>query len=351
MPKTAIDLLKDMHDRSHGIMTGSGTSALVLSLWALGLHGKRVVIPNGVCYSVPLAVILSGNEPVYLDIDRETLSLGVAQLRKYRCWYDAVIAVHNYGARCDIEGIAAFCAKEGLPLVEDCCVALGCPDIGHWGDASVFSFGSGKIVYAGGGGMILADDKSLVENVWSLQQVLPKRGGDSYLSNYHTYLYNQYYGKDKGRLAVFGAVARTFGQSLLHRPIWGSEFGILIDLLQGLRDSIDERWCKWENLRRRLHDYGEPFIHKQGVDWRFNIFIDEGRDDLLRHLHATGYHASSWHAPADLFFGQRNGAGRWPVTDWVADHVLNLWVDHTVGDEYIEGVSREIVQFVEERRQ
>jgi dTDP-4-amino-4,6-dideoxygalactose transaminase len=71
-----------MHGRSHGIMTGSGTSALVLALWALGLHGKRVAVPNGVCYSVPLAVILSGNEPVYLDIDRETLSLGVAQLRK-----------------------------------------------------------------------------------------------------------------------------------------------------------------------------------------------------------------------------------------------------------------------------
>ncbi len=353
MPKTAIDLLKDMHGRSHGLMAGSGTSALVLALWGLGLTGKRIAIPNGVCYSVPLAVHLSGNDPVYLDIDRETLSVGVAQLKKYRTWYDAVIAVHNYGARCDIEGVAEYCAAEGLPLVEDCCVALGAKDIGHWGDASVFSFGGGKIVDAGGSGALLCDDGELEGDLRQLERCLGWRTDGQLvgsLSAMHTRLYNRWYAEDKPRLAVFGEVARGCGRDLLWRAMPMSEHGAVVDGLRGLRDSIDERWCKWENLRRRLTRFGKPFIHECGVDWRFNISIDgpPGTNKrLMHHLHSKGYKASTWHAPADLFFAERRQPGRWPVTDWVADHILNLWVDHTVDDDYIEGVSGEVKKWLD----
>lgn len=349
MPATAIDLLKDMHDRSHGVMTGSGTSALVLALWSLGLHGKRVAIPNGVCYSVPLAVILSGNEPVYLDIDRETLSLGVAQLRKYRTWYDAVVAVHNYGARCDIECIAEFCAEEGLPLIEDCCVALGAGDIGHWGDVSVFSFGSGKVVDAGGGGAVLCDDGGLASDAEHMDRCFGGRTDTTMtgsLSALHTLLYNQFWAGDKRRLSVFGEIAERCGRDLLWRSGCMLSQARIRDGLRNLQENIDARACKWWRLCKRLDGCGEVFNSQIGVDWRFNIFIEEGRDELMQRLHAKDYHASSWHAPADLFFGERRGPGRWPVTDWVADRILNLWVDHTVGDKYIEGVSGEVREWM-----
>jgi dTDP-4-amino-4,6-dideoxygalactose transaminase len=122
------------------------------------------------------------------------------------------------------------------------------------------------------------------------------------------------------------------------------DHGFLYGELNRLQLIKDKRGTNWWYLSKYFEGCCEIWDYPEhgGVHWRFNIFIDEGRDDLMRHLHAKGYHASSWHAPADLFFGQRRGADRWPVTDWVADHILNLWVDHTVGDEYIEGVSREV---------
>lgn len=378
----AIGLLKEMHQREHGIMTGSGTSALVLALWALGLHGKRIAIPCGVCYSVPLAVYLSGNEPVYLDIDRETLSLSEGELYRNQgkpkpklltvpsigivgvryptepAQFDAAIAVHNYGARCDIEGIAEFCTKAGLSLIEDCCVALGAEDIGHWGDLSVFSFGRGKILDAQYGGAVLSDDKSMVAEMELMQKVMARHNftesyrASSHLSGFHTRLYNRYYGTDKRRLAIFGRVARTLGFDGLWFPeVWfydkpGYYEEQLCEKLSGLRENVFRRRHGWDDLWIKLAQCFDIFQPPIGsVDWRFNFFVPERRDELMRHLHAKGYKASSWHPPADIFFREREGPSTTPVADEIGNTILNLWVD----DAYVDGVSEEILRWLEEK--
>jgi|GEM_PF-1212903 len=366
MPKTAIDLLADQHQRSHGILTGSGTSALILSLWALGLRGKTVAIPNGVCYSVPMAVYLSGNKPMYVDLDLDTLSLGITEFEKWRS-YDAVIAVHNYGARCHIEALNRFCADHKVPLIEDCCVSLGAKDIGHWGDLSVFSFGSGKILDAGGGGAILGDDARLLQTAHLLQQSFGPRDGmfnaEAALSMAHTALYNQHYATSRRKLVVFKSMVDLMGPRTLWSPGFMQQHGILYDLLPKLWHIVGERERKWQYLHDELKDVVDIFIPPEGsVHWRFNCFIEKDRDGLMHHLQAKGYNASSWHAPGDLFFEQGSRCGSfdwldqmlvekpnyndawayWPVTDWVADHILNLWVDQAADEDYLKGVVKEV---------
>ena len=69
-----------------------------------------------------------------------------------------MIAVHGYGSTCDIQSIINICRDKHIPLIEDLAVAQGATvdlrPVGSFGDLSVVSFGSGKIIDVGHGGAV-----------------------------------------------------------------------------------------------------------------------------------------------------------------------------------------------------
>ncbi len=74
----------------------------------------------------------------------------------------AVVPVHLYGQVAEMESIAAWCAREGLALVEDAAQAhgarLGGRPVGTFGDAGAFSFYPAKnLGAAGDAGAIVTD--------------------------------------------------------------------------------------------------------------------------------------------------------------------------------------------------
>jgi len=329
-------------------------------MWALGLANKRIAIPNNVCYSVPLAVYLSGNEPVWVDIDKKNMRMNLKDLwlecHAGEC--DAVIAVHSYGIPCDIINIAAFCAKENIPLIEDCAVALGAGDVGHYGDVSILSFGEGKIINNGGDGAILTDDYDLAKSVGVLQYALPMSDRSLHqntqrLSNVHTHLYNSYYWDDWCKIFVFGAAALRCPYDFLSvQDHFGLDYLSLEKKLDNLDRNVESRWNKWKELDGLLGGYTTQISDNIGVDWRYNFLVEpEHQQLLLKRLHKKGFKASSWHPPSDIFWQERSRDDSTPTpnADWVGDRIINLWVDDSVDDEYIIGVSDEVRRFLDEQ--
>ena len=292
-----------IHAREYAYMTGSGTSAIYIALKALGLKNKYIGIPNNVCFNVPLGIVYSGNFPYFLDIERETLGLSIAEVEKYSEVISAVIAVHPYGSICNIESIAESCQKYGLPLIEDCAVAQGAKfnnnkPIGSFGDISLLSFGAGKIIDVGHGGALLTNDKCLYKEFVAIDKELgqfsnSKQEKIEQLSTFHTRLYNNcYVNRQYDRCNQFLTKSIQYKDSYLYRFSSFYEKAILIQFNR-LADNISMRKLNANKLVKLFEGTAEQidiFVPLEGsVIWRFNVFINN-RNDLLKYLLKKKYH-------------------------------------------------------------
>ncbi|WP_208902850.1 DegT/DnrJ/EryC1/StrS family aminotransferase [Streptomyces incarnatus] len=148
----------------HGIAVSSCTTALHLSLVALGLGpGDEVVVPSLSFIATANAVRYVGAEPVFADVDLATGNLTpdtVDAVRTPRT--KAVLAVHQGGVPADVHALRAACADRDLPLVEDAACAIGSTvggkPVGHGALLAAWSFHPRKLVTTGEGGMITTDD-------------------------------------------------------------------------------------------------------------------------------------------------------------------------------------------------
>jgi dTDP-4-amino-4,6-dideoxygalactose transaminase len=78
----------------------------------------------------------------------------------------ALVLVHLYGQCANIAPIIESCKRYGVTLIEDAAEALGATygerSAGTIGRAGIFSFNGNKIITTSGGGMLVSDDESLV---------------------------------------------------------------------------------------------------------------------------------------------------------------------------------------------
>ena len=152
--------------RSRAAATSSGTTALQLSLAALGAGpGREVVLPSYVCSAVLNAVGANGARPVLCDVDREGWHLTPELVKRVLTRRTAAVVVpHLFGRPAPVREIARL----GVPVVEDCALTLGA-GVGRTGTLTVLSFYATKLLTSGGqGGMVLGDDRRLVESVRDL---------------------------------------------------------------------------------------------------------------------------------------------------------------------------------------
>lgn len=350
--------LCQIHAREYAYMTGSGTSAIHIALKALGLKDKYIGIPNNVCFNVPLGIIYSGNFPFFLDIERETLGLSVGEVEKYSEAISAVIAVHSYGSICNIESIAECCQKHELPLIEDCAVAQGAKfndkPVGSFGDISLLSFGAGKILDVGHGGALSTDDQRLYEEFVAIDKELDqfsnsKQDTVEHLNSFHTELYNKFYTNGQyEQCSIFSTKAKQHKDSYLCRFSSFYEKSILMQLGQ-FADNISKRELNAHKLVELFEGTKEQidiFVPPEGsVIWRFNIFVNN-RNRLLKYLLEKKYKVSSWQPSVDLFCGLRSdNKVNTPISDWVGEHILNIWVNYEINDLYLQDITQEIIKF------
>jgi dTDP-4-amino-4,6-dideoxygalactose transaminase len=156
----------------YGVATSSGTTSLFLILKALNIgDGDEVLVP-GYTFIASISPILHfGAKPVFVDIDPETYTLDIDDLRrKVGEKTKAVIPVHLFGHSVDMDPLLEVARKHGLYVIEDAAEAHGGEykgkRLGSIGDVSFFSFYPSKnmSVY-GDGGMVVTNDPDLAEKV------------------------------------------------------------------------------------------------------------------------------------------------------------------------------------------
>jgi dTDP-4-amino-4,6-dideoxygalactose transaminase len=156
--------------RRGGAATSSGTAALSLGLGSLGVGPRdEVILPAFACSTLRDAVRFVGATEVLADVG-EDLALSPEETHRWLSRRTrAIVVVHPFGHPVDVAPLLQF----GLPVVEDCAQSLGATregrPAGSFGAVAVCSFYATKMVAAGEGGMVLADEDRVLEEVRAMR--------------------------------------------------------------------------------------------------------------------------------------------------------------------------------------
>lgn len=158
----------------HAVLTSNGTSALFLSLKALGVGpGDEVLVPSLTAFPTIEPVFHVGAQPIFIDID-DIFGVDVKHIEKVITSRNqeggsgkvkGIIPVHLYGHPVDLDPVLDLAKRHGLFVLEDCCQAHGArykgKRVGSMGVAGCFSFYPSKnlTVFGDGGIMVTSDDK------------------------------------------------------------------------------------------------------------------------------------------------------------------------------------------------
>ncbi|HON81998.1 MAG TPA: DegT/DnrJ/EryC1/StrS family aminotransferase [Methanoregulaceae archaeon] len=160
----------------HGIGVNSGSDALFLALKALGLgRGDEVITVGNSFVSNIDAILRNGAQPIFVDIEPDTLCIDPRQIKKQiNKRTRAILPVHLYGHPADMNPIRECADDHALFVVEDACQAHGSTyngeKVGSIGDVSCFSFYPTKNLGAyGDAGIILTNDEDLASRVSMLR--------------------------------------------------------------------------------------------------------------------------------------------------------------------------------------
>jgi aminotransferase in exopolysaccharide biosynthesis len=170
------------------IATNTGTAALHMALSSVGVTQNDYVLTQSLTFVATCnAISYLGAEPVFIDVDPNTLGMSDTKLEsyleEYACMNDsgvcvdkisgrvirAVVPMHTFGHPVEIDRIKAICERWNLKLVEDAAEALGSrykgQPLGTFGDSAALSFNGNKIVTTGGGGAVLSQSESFTKHV------------------------------------------------------------------------------------------------------------------------------------------------------------------------------------------
>lgn len=159
----------------HAAALSSGTAAIHLGLRLLGVQRGDDVWCSSLTFSASAnPIVYEGANPVFVDSERVSwnmdpalLAQGLDDAAKAGRLPKVVIVVDLYGQSADHDPIRAACAKHGVAILEDAAEALGATykgkPCGGFGAVGVFSFNGNKIITTSGGGMLVADDKAIVD--------------------------------------------------------------------------------------------------------------------------------------------------------------------------------------------
>ena len=319
----------------HAVLTSSGTSAIFLSLKALGVgSGDGILVPSLTAFPTIEPVFHVGATPIFIDID-ETFTMAPnhlkkvlknrSQIRKVKK-IKGIIPVHLYGHPADMDSILDLAKRYGLFVLEDCCQAHGArykeKRVGSMGMAGCFSFYPSKnLTVFGDGGILVTDDETLAKHCRMLRDHGRKEKYEHELVGYNL-RFNEIQAA-VGRLQL--QRLERFNESRRQIARW---YG---DGLKGL-----------PVITPKVQDWAEPVFH-------LYVIQTPERERLAAYLREkeiqTGIH---YPVPCHLQPAVKNTLGRQPKlkrTEEAAKKILSLPIYPELEKEKVDFVCATIKEF------
>lgn len=305
---------------AHAVGVASGTASLHLALRAAGVGpGDEVIVPANTFFATVEAVFAVGATPVFADAELETALVSPASVEAgIGARTTAIIAVHLYGQPANMDELRRIADARGLFLLEDAAQALGARwsgrRVGTLADAAAFSFYPTKNLGAlGEAGAVTTEDSSLARQVSLL-----RNHGES-PKNVHVEVgFNERL--DELQAALLTVKLQHLDEAVSDRRRLAALYRDLLAGIVGVRQLATAPGA-------------EPAPH-------LLVVAVEGRDDVLRALHAAGVPAGvHYPTPVHLQPACRHlgvPAGGLPNAEALARSVLSLPLYPGMSEERVE---------------
>jgi dTDP-4-amino-4,6-dideoxygalactose transaminase len=314
----------------HAVACASGTDAILLALWALGIGpGDEVISPAYTFFATAGTIANNGATPVFVDVDPRTYNLDVHLLEKaITPRTKAVVAVSLFGQCCDLPAIKAICDKHQLYLIEDAAQSIGSEwegkRSGSMCDFGTFSFFPSKnLGGAGDGGMIVTQNAELADKA----RLLCNHGARP--KYYHSMV-----GTNSRLDALQAAILRV---KLRHLDRWSEG--------RAKNAALYNKLFEGSKVGRPYHDTRTRHIYNQYVIRVAN------RDGLRKHLTEKNIGCEIYY-PVPLhvqkcFSHLGYKPGDMPVSEAAAAETLALPIYPELTEEMIRHVAQTVRDFVE----
>ena len=172
--------LANYYHVKHVVLFSKAREALFSLLRAYNDPGE-VLIPAYNCIVVPEAIKLAGYQPIFVDIDLNTLNFRPDDLaNKISAKTKAILITHQFGIPAEIDLFLELCKKHKLLAIEDAAPAFGANYhdrlVGTFGDAAILSFDKTKVLSGVGGGALVTNNDEIAARVQhNIPQLLPPR--------------------------------------------------------------------------------------------------------------------------------------------------------------------------------
>ncbi len=309
----------------YGIGVSSGTSAVLLTMMALGIKtGDEVIVPSHTFIATASPAKFLGATPVYVDINPVTYTMDPLKLESaITDRTKAIIVVHLYGHPVDMDKIMSIAKKYDIRVIEDACQAHAAEykgkKTGSLGDMAAFSFFPSKnMTVAADGGIVLTSDEELAKKMSMLRD---HGRTDKYL--------HEMLGLNLRLSEVPASIGRV---QLKHLPEWtetrrnvAAKYNVLLDGV--VETPAEKEWAK--------HAY-----------YVYTIQTDD-RDGLQEHLNKNGISTGIYYpVPVHRQPCMEAGDCSLPVTDACVDRILSLPMHPQLTDEQIDFVAEKIEEWV-----
>jgi dTDP-4-amino-4,6-dideoxygalactose transaminase len=331
--------IADYCSSKHAVGVSSGTDALLISLMAIDIGFKDMVITTPYTFFATAgSIVRTGARPVFVDIDPKTFNISSeclksvvdsmprTELKKLK----AVIPVHLYGQCADMTPILEICKKYNLVIIEDAAQAIGAEykgqRAGSMGDFGCFSFFPSKNLGAfGDGGIVTTNSDKFYDKLCTL------RAHGSRPKYYHK-LIGGNFRLDAFQAAVVSIKLKYLDQWTKARQENAQKYRALFSHA-GLEDVVE---LPVEKEDRHIYN-------------QFVIRVGERRDDLRGFLTDAGigtevYYPVPMHLQA-CFSDLNYKNGDFPQAEHAALHTVALPIYPELSDDQIEYVVEKIKAF------
>jgi perosamine synthetase len=313
----------------HATSVSNGTVAIHLALMALGIGpDDEVIVPTLTYIASANAVNYCNAKPVFVDSVRDTWQIDPEDIRRHiTARTRAIMPVHLYGQACDMDAIMAIAKEHRLFVVEDCAEAFGTlykgQHVGTFGDISTFSFFGNKTITTGEGGMVVSQDKTLMERARHLKG----QGLATHREYWHDVVGYNY--RMTNIQAAIGLAQLERSDEFVER-----KRNIAAIYAQFLRETRVE-------IQREAPDTRHSF-------WMTSILVERSdlRDPLRKHLAECGIETRPLFYPVHTMPMHSSNFRRHPIAEDLAWRGINLPSWPGLKNSDIEQISNEITKFL-----
>tara|TARA_Y100000592_G_scaffold14898_1_gene21614 strand:+ start:2754 stop:3836 length:1083 start_codon:yes stop_codon:yes gene_type:complete len=266
MVKKFEDEFSKFCDRKYAVSVSNGSCALLVAVASLKLpKGSEVILPSTTIISCYNSIVQNDLVPVFCDVDLDTWTICPDSIEeKINDKTSAIMVVDLYGNMINVDRIKSIAKDNNLKVIEDAAEAHGAKykDIvaGSFGDVSIFSFYSNKIITTGEGGMVVTDDLDIYQNAVNMKNL--------YFENREKYIHSD--------------IGYNFRMTNV-------QAGLGLGQLENVNKTIEHRRriAKRYNERLRNNKYIQLPIEKENffnVYWYFSILIKENKKLVIDNL-------------------------------------------------------------------